>query len=85
MEAFWKVLGKQFCAEKKLEYIEKKANDDGTNNTLMFEKTLCIINLDGSGSMDPRDPFKHPNTDYGKAVAGARTAVSHLQKNHDCP
>ena len=51
----------------------------------MYEKTLCIINLDGSGSMSPSDPFQYPNTDYGKAVAGARTAVSHLQTNHDSP
>ena len=48
----------------------------------MLEDTLCIINLDNSGSMSPSDPFEYPNTKYGTAVAGAKIAVDHIQKAH---
>ena len=74
MNAFWKILGPKFCEKKGYIFIDKAEKLDEEENA-MHDPTLCIINLDNSGSMSPGDPLERPNTDYGKAVAGAKVAV----------
>ena len=53
----------------------------------MHDNTLCVINLDNSGSMGPGDP-NDPNIqqwDYAKAVKGAKVAVEYIRDKHINP
>jgi len=89
MDKFWNVLGPRFCEEPdpkekparpppRFAYIAK-ANDMEDERTIIREDTLCIVNLDNSGSM-----FWSPEK-YGPAVKGAQTAVEYLKSHHVQP
>ena len=82
MQAFWDVLGDSYCFNYDYKYITK--NDNIAERDQIHDDTLCIINLDGSGSMNPGG-YENNVGDYYEAVKGAKVAVAYLKKCHASP
>jgi len=82
MNAFWNVHGTRYCADNGFLKINKK-DDVEDESKMMHEDTLCIINLDNSGSMSPGSITN--NGKYANAVRGAKTAEAFLRGHHTNP